>query len=451
MSILAAYSKTDIREDARKLSIRFIGSIDDLMLRMRQDLHGGQRELFDDLKSSTIGVVAGYGSGKTTADTYKAVQLAALNPGCYGGVLEPTNGLVEEIWIPKFDATLERFEIPYTYRVGAKLHEYTIHFPDHDSYIVCRSFENYKRIVGPDWAWSIGDEVDTVKTSEAFKAHKKIVGRVRVGKVRQKIYTSTPEGFGFHYQMFNTEALQKDATRRLIRMRSDDNPHLPADYFEEMEKNYTAEELRAYREGIYTNMLTGSVWYKFKREKHVRPVTLEDDDTLILGVDFNIGNTNGVLSVRRGKMLLTFDHIKAHDTEALGREIRRKYPERRIDGYPDASGANRSTNSTRSDVAILQEFGISNYSPKANPPVRDRIISGNARLENAKGEINVQIDPSCKKLIEDLEQHCYDEKGEPDKKSGNDHSTDAWSYPIHRLFEIGKATAGKAVRGVRLY
>jgi hypothetical protein len=47
--------------------------------------------MFDDDDSDEIGVVAGYGSGKTTADCYKAVKLSLLNPGCVGGVLEPTN------------------------------------------------------------------------------------------------------------------------------------------------------------------------------------------------------------------------------------------------------------------------------------------------------------------------------------------------------------------------
>jgi hypothetical protein len=272
-----------------------------------------------------------------------------------------------------------------------------------------------------------------------------------VGNVRQKILTSTPEGFGFHYQMFGDETKPLTAGRRLIRMRSTDNPHLSPDYLDEMRKSYTAEELKAYCDGIYINMQTGSVWYKFNREKHVKPVTLGDDETIVMGVDFNIGNTNGILSVRRGQKVCTFAHIKTHDTEDLGREVQRRYPDHRVHGYPDASGTKRTTNSTRSDVAILQEFGISNHSPAANPPVRDRIIAGNARLENANGDINVEIDPSCSALINDLERHCYAENGEPDKANGNDHTTDAWSYPIHRMFAIGRGQTGKAVRGIRVY
>lgn len=429
------------------------GTREELLATMRSHLHGGQLEMFDDDDSDEIGVVAGYGSGKTTADCYKAIKLSILNPGCVGGVLEPTNSMVDEIWLPKFEEVLERLSIPYEFYRGRNTPQHTLHLPGGvTSVVVARSFENYRRIVGMDWAWAIGDEVDTVKTNEAFKAYKKILGRIRAGHVRQKIMTSTPEGFGFHYQMFGSDEAQAIPGRRLIRMRSDDNPHLPPDYFEQMERNYTAEELRAYREGIYQNLLTGSVWYKFSREKHVRSVEYDPDDgeTLILGCDFNIGNTNGIVMVKRGSLIAVIDEIRTHDTEGLCQEVRRRYKHATIHGYPDASGANRSTNSTRSDTNILAEYGIGNYSPKANPPVRDRVAVGNSRLENGKGEVNVVIDPRCKGLIEDLERQCYNEKGEPDKANGNDHRPEAWSYPLHRIFAAGKPLAGP-VRSVRLY
>ena len=440
------------RERLRGIGGRFYrGSLDGLMATMRSQLHGGQVDLFDDITSPEIGVVAGYGSGKTIADAYKAIQLSILNPGFTGAVLEPTYGMVEEIWLPKFEEVLERLEIPYTFTRGQNTPEHVLHFKDFSSTVLARSFENYRRLVGRDWAWSIGDEVDTVKESICRNAYNKIVGRVRVGIVNQKINSSTPEGFRWHYKMYGSEKGKAVKGRRLIRMSSDDNPHLSPSYFEEMEKNYTEEELIAYRHGQYINLATGRVWYKFTRERNVRPVQYNESETIILGVDFNVGNTNGIAMVRRGREAHVFAEIKAHDTAQLGEEIRRRWPDARIQGYPDSSGGHRSTNSTRTDVAILQDFGISNMSPAANPPVRDRINTTNAMFCNAQDEARLFVDPSCRGLIDDLEQHSYDEKGDPDKENGNDHRTDAFSYPIHRIFEIGRAKAGKAVRGVRLY
>jgi hypothetical protein len=50
-----------------------------------------------------------------------------------------------------------------------------------------------------------------------------------------------------------------------------------------------------------------------------------------------------------------------------------------------------------------------------------------------------------------LELQSYTEKGEPDKQAGYDHMPDALGYLCNRLFEVGRPTAGRAVRGVRLY
>ena len=102
-------------------------------------------------------------------------------------------------------------------------------------------------------------------------------------------------------------------------------------------------------------------------------------------------------------------------------------------------------------MAILQSYGISNMAPKANPPVRDRVAAVQAMLENGNGERRLFIDPRCRRLIECLELQAYNDKGEPDKDAGYDHMNDALGYPIHRIFEVGRAIAGKAVRGIRLY
>jgi hypothetical protein len=54
------------------------------LARIRDDLHGGQVELFDDTTTREIGVAAGYGAGKTLGACAKAFQLAVLNQGFIG-------------------------------------------------------------------------------------------------------------------------------------------------------------------------------------------------------------------------------------------------------------------------------------------------------------------------------------------------------------------------------
>jgi hypothetical protein len=424
-----------------------------LLTRIRADLHPGQLAFVDDTSTQIIGISAGYGAGKTRSLCAKAVHLAAANQGFIGAVMEPTGPLIRDIWQNDFDDFLEAYEIPYTFR-ASPLPEYTLHLPGGDTKILCRSFENWSRIIGLNLAWVLADEIDTVAPSIASKAFPKILGRLRAGNVRQFGAASTPEGFRWMWNTFGSDDAQQRADRRLIKMRTADNPHLPPDFIERLQANYDPQLLRAYLDGEFVNLTTGQVYDRFDRIKHVREdiAPIEDEETILVGIDFNVGNTNAALAIRRGRELFFFDEIAgAHDTDAIGQELRRRYPHARILGYPDASGANRSTNSSRSDVAILASYDISNMSPKANPPIRDRVAAVQAALENGKGETRLWVHPRCRKLVECLELQSYSERGEPDKEAGYDHMNDAAGYLVHRVFEVGRATAGRAVRNLKLY
>jgi hypothetical protein len=422
-----------------------------LLARIYSDLHPKQQAFIDDTDHKIVALCAGYGSGKTRALAAKAVNLAIANQGFIGCVMEPTGPLIRDIWQNDFDDFLEAYDIPYTFR-ASPLPEYILHLPGGDTKILCRSFENWTRLIGLNLAWCLADEVDTVNKTLAQKAFTKILGRLRSGNTRQFAAASTPEGYSWLYQNFGTEEALAREDRHLIRMRTYDNPHLPPDFIETLKANYDPSLLLAYLEGQWVNLTTGQVYDRFSRDKHVQPVTWDVDEPILLGVDFNVGNMSGILAVRRGNTLHIFDEISgAHDTDALGQEVRRRYGKARILGYPDASGAARSTNSSRSDVAILEAYDIHNMAPKANPPVRDRIAAVQALLENGNGDVRLFVDPRCKRTIECLELQSYNDKGDPDKEAGFDHMNDALGYIVHRCFEVGRATSGKAVRGLRLY
>lgn len=419
--------------------------------RIRADLHPGQLAFVDDQATSILGVSAGYGAGKTRALCAKAVHLAMANQGFIGVVMEPTGPLIRDIWQNDFDDFLETYDIPYTFR-ASPLPEYNLHLPGGDTKILCRSFENWTRIIGINGAWILADEIDTVAPSIANKAFPKILGRLRAGNVRQFAAASTPEGFRWMWQTFASEDSKGREDRKLIRMRTADNPHLPPDFIERMQANYDPQLLKAYLDGEFVNLTTGQVYDRFDRAKHVAEITAPDSrEPLRIGVDFNVGNMSAVIAYRNGKTLHVFDEISgAHDTDALAAAIKCRYPDHRLYVYPDASGGNRSTNATQTDIAILESYGMSNQSPKANPPVRDRVAAVQALLENGKGEVRLHIAASCVKLIECLELQSYTERGEPDKDQGYDHMNDAIGYLIWREFNPLHARAGRGT-GVRLY
>ena len=424
---------------------------DQLLERIKADLHPGQLAFVDDNATQIIGISAGYGAGKTRALCAKAVMLAAVNQGFIGAVMEPTGPLIRDIWQNDFEQFLEAYDIPYTFR-ASPLPEYMLHLPGGDTKILCRSFENWSRIIGLNLAWVLADEIDTVTPSIANKAFPKILGRLRSGNVRQFGAASTPEGFRWMWTTFGSEQAKDRDDRKLIKMRSVDNPHLPPDFIERLEANYDPNLLKAYLDGEFVNLTTGTVYDRFDRTKHVTSnVPDTEREPLRIGVDFNVGNMSAIIGVKLGNNLLVIDEVSgAHDTDALAQQIKARYPDRRIYIYPDASGGNRSTNATQTDIQILDSYGMSNQSPRANPPVRDRVAAVQALLENGKGHVRLQVSHTCKRLIECLELQCYTEKGDPDKDAGHDHMNDALGYLIWREFNPLHAGAGRGT-GIRLY
>ena len=422
-----------------------------LLERIKADLHPGQLAFVDDNATQIIGISAGYGAGKTRALCAKAVMLAAANQGFIGAVMEPTGPLIRDIWQNDFEQFLEAYDIPYTFR-ASPLPEYMLHLPGGDTKILCRSFENWSRIIGLNLAWVLADEIDTVTPSIANKAFPKILGRLRSGNVRQFGAASTPEGFRWMWTTFGSEQAKDRQDRKLIKMRSSDNPHLPPDFIERLEANYDPNLLKAYLEGEFVNLTTGVIYDRFDRTKHViSSLPNTEREPLRIGVDFNVGNMSAIIGVKLGSNLLIIDEISgAHDTDALAQQIKARYPDRRIYIYPDASGGNRSTNASQTDIQILESYGMSNQSPRANPPVRDRVAAVQALLENGKGQVRLQISHTCKRLIECLELQCYTEKGDPDKDAGHDHMNDALGYLVWREFNPLHAGAGRGT-GIRLY
>ena len=423
----------------------------DLITRIRDDLHPGQLAFVDDTATQIIGISAGYGAGKTRALCAKAVMLAAANQGFIGAVMEPTGPLIRDIWQTDFDDFLDAYGIPYTFR-ASPLPEYMLHLPGGDTKILCRSFENWSRIIGLNLAWVLADEIDTVTPTIANKAFPKILGRLRSGNVRQFGAASTPEGFRWMWNTFGSDEAKQRVDRKLIKMRTADNPHLPPDFIERLEANYDPSLLRAYLDGEFVNLTTGQVYDRFDRAKHVTTAVLDiSREPLRIGVDFNVGNMSAVIAVRLGSGLLVIDEIAgAHDTDALAQEIRRRHPQQQIYVYPDASGGSRSTNASQTDIQILESYGMSNQSPRSNPPVRDRVAAVQALLENGKGQVRLQVAEHCKRVIECLELQCYSDKGEPDKDAGFDHMNDALGYLVWREFNPLHAGAGRGT-GVRLY
>ena len=421
----------------------------EILEKIQADLHTGQARFFEDTTTEILGLCAGYGSGKSFALFAKCVQLAILNMGYTGCVFEPTNVLVRDIFIRGFNEFLEQYGISYSFR-ASPLPEYTLHL-EKPTTLLCRSFENYNRIVGLNLSHVVCDELDVVAQATCQMAFPRILARLRDGNVRQFAAASTPEGFRFFYNTFGTEEAQARTDRKLVKMTTYENKHLPKDFIDRLEANYEPALLKSYLLGEFVNITQGCVYTRFDREKHLTTEIPDLTNEIIhVGIDFNIGKMSGILGVIKNEELYIFDEIRAYDTDELGKTIRAKFPRATVYGYPDASGGARSANSSKTDIQILGNYKIYNQSGASNPAIADRVNAVQALLENGKGQIRFHIHPRCKEMIKSLELQSYDDKGQPSKDSGHDHFADALGYIIWRRFNPLHLNAGKST-GIRIY
>lgn len=395
-----------------------------------------QYELLSDTETKILGMVSGYGAGKTYAACRKAIQLSMLNPGFTGICTEPTYPMLRDIFVPEMRIALEEWNIPYKFNASNSI--FTLFINRIETKILCMSAENVERLVGVNAAWAIMDEFDTSKTEVAIKAYQKLLGRLRAGNVRQLVITTTPEGFRAAHQLFVKEA---DDSKRLIKAKTTDNKYLPEDFIETLRQQYPENLLEAYINGNFVNLTSGSVYPYFDRVKHDSKVVQENTEMLYVGQDFNVGGSCSRVHVIRDNVVIQVDEFVSKDTYEIVENLRLRYKNNHIIMFPDASGSKGSTNSTKSDLAILREAGIQIDVGPSNPRIRDRVNAFNAMLSQNRYLINTE---RCPRSTEAMEQQAYDSNGDPEKFSGAatvDDWNDSGGYFIVRKFPLHKPKA----------
>ena len=448
MSILSAVKTGKVLVSAGSYNLP---TAEEVKERIFDGLLPHQEKFCLDTESRKLGLVCGFGAGKTHALIAKACMIAADNIGFVSAVFEPTSVMLRDVLYRSFIDLLDLWEIPFTYR-ASPMPELQMHFKEGDHTVLLRTILTYQRLRGQNLTAALFDEADTIPMGEATNAMNMALARLRSGNYQQFCAATTPEGYGWAFHTFDKEATEDT---RLIRARTQDNPFLPDTFIPSLQENYSEQLIKAYLEGHFVNLTAGQVYDRFSREHHVIneiPFDIQME-VLRIGVDFNVMNCNAVVGIKSGNKLIIIDEIsKQNDTDALAQEIKRRYPSNRILVYPDASGAARTTiNASKTDIAILEGYGFSSMALKSNPFIKDRVATVNALLQNGKGERRLEIHASCSRLIECLELQSYDEKtGDPDKQNGYDHHVDALGYLVYREFNILYGRAGRPT-GIRIY
>ena len=417
----------------------------DLRQRILDACLPAQREFLADEGHRILSYIGGFGSGKSWALAAKLIFLGLRNPGQTIMACEPTFPMIRTVLIPALDGALEQFGIDYEFRASPQP-EYRLALPTGPVTILCQSAENYQRIRGQNLAAAVWDEADTSPVDTAQKAGEMLLARMRTGEVNQLAIASTPEGFRYCYRTF----VENDGPdKRLIRVKTRDNPHLPKEFIPSLERNYPSQLIAAYLEGHFVNLASCSLYPEFDRSLNYCDTMPNEMDTIYVGIDINVGNSVTQHLVRRGDEFHFFNEAIYRDTQQIAVGLRDMYPHHFRSGQlvliPDAASKQRATAAAQeSDLGILKKAGHKVSPQQSNPLIADRINAMNVLIEQRR----LKVGNGCKNLIRTLEQHAFDDKGKPEKGGvGMDdlsHSGDAAGYVCYRLAAIRQWKTGRA-------
>lgn len=393
-----------------------------------------QYALMQDDYTKILGMTAGYGSGKTYTAARKAVDLAIKNAGHDGIITEPNFPLLTQILIPELKTALDFYNLEYEYKAGESI--FYVKINGLETRIIAKSQEGYERLIGINAAWVIMDEFDTGR--DGYMAYIKLLGRIRVGNVRQMVIVSTPEGYKAMYRIFIEE---NDENKRLIKAKTTDNYHLPQDYIDTMRSQYPPELIDAYLNGEFTNLTSGTVYTQFDRT--LNDTAMEDDmmSDIHIGIDFNVSAMSAIVHlVKDQKAYAIAEYVDLFDTPELVEVLSEVYRGRNVICYPDAAGnARKSVNASTSDLNLLKQAGFRVRANTKNPAIMDRVNGMNSLFNNAEGHRRYFVNTNlCPKYTKALEQQAYDEATKmPDKKSGHDNKgIDAAGYFTSFMFPV---------------
>jgi hypothetical protein len=426
------------------------------MRSLRMTMTAPQAEFFQ-LDAQYALFCGGYGTGKTETMINCAIRDALEAPDCLIALYEPTYDLIDLALAPRLQEKLTQMGFKYKYNGQRRYFKVKGRCAD----FVLRTLDNPARIVAYQSYRAHIDEIDTLRQDQATVAWRKILARNRqkpkgkpkaVNKV--SAYT-TPEGYKFAYDTWVRKKKPGDGFE-MVRAATYTNLFMEGvdEYVAGLRANYPPQLVKAYIEGQFVNMTSGSVYPDFDRKLNHAPTVMrppmnaQAGEPLHVGMDFNVLHMAAIIFVIRDDQPHAVAEITdGRDTPTMARLIKERYQDQghHVTIYPDcAAKGTSSKDAAVSDLTILQRAGFTIRALNDHSPVKDRVNSVNALILNAKGDRRLRVNTDlCPRLTECLEQQPYDKHGEPDKSPGLglDHANDAAGYFLEQRWPVVKPIA----------
>lgn len=255
-----------------------------------------------------------------------------------------------------------------------------------------------------------------------------VIQPMTVQEKADALFVGTPNGLQNHFYDMFVKGQSENNDLKSWQFTTIEGGWIDQEEIERAKKNLDARTFKQEYEASFESVQNKAA-YNFNRNVHVK--TLDISPRQFWGVDFGVASYMTAVKICEyvDGSIYVFDEIglQNSNTFELAKLMQQKGPGLPV--YPDPAGMARTSNSTKSDHAILRESGFSVISKKANPTQKDRLNALNKKLENANGDVELYINPKCKNTIRDLELTTIDQ-GRIVKTETLSHFLDGLMYPI---------------------
>jgi hypothetical protein len=278
------------------------------------------------------------------------------------------------------------------------------------------------------------------------------------------LFIGTPQGRNHFYQLY--EHALSDPDWEAFQFTTAQGGLVGEAELQQAARNLDEQTFRQEFEAEFATVAKNRVYLAFERALNVKAVSFDAWRPLVWSIDFNVNPMCMLLMQQMDEEVHVLEEIiikpDAHTELACERFRARAqahyetmaYYQRpmKVKIYGDASGNQRRTSAgAQTDWTIVKQFferwkGTfvpQYYTANANPAVKDRVNSVNARLQNRLKEARLFIDPRCKELIRDLEEVTWAvdatgaRTGELNKKdAARTHASDALGYFVSEVFSL---------------
>ena len=311
-----------------------------------------------------------------------------------------------------------------------------------NSLIALRGADNEQSLRGVGLDFLVMDEFQDIKRY----AWNEVLRPTLSDKKGHALFTGTPKGFNWAYDMYVKGT--QDYDWKSFKFTTLEGGIVGQEEINQARDDLDERTFQQEYEASFVNY-SGIIYYNFNRTVNIINEYNKTNDTIHIGMDFNIDPMCATVGQIKDNNVYIFDEIQiwSSNTNEMVEEIKRRYKQKTII-YPDPSARQRKTSAGGfTDIAILKNAGFEVRSRSAHPLVRDRINAVNTKLKNANGMSSLFIVNSCRNLIKSVERQVYKENTHvPDKESGYDHFNDAlgyfieYVYPLRRDFKPNKPT-----------